>query len=74
MALVAFVAMMTPGPNNVLVTNAAATRGPLATAAAITSIVGGSMIMLAITQAGLAPYSHDHLLCILASSWRAPYG
>jgi len=54
MALVAFAAMITPGPNNVLVTDAAATRTLLATVAVMASVVGGSMIMLAITQMGLS--------------------
>jgi len=53
MALVAFAAMMTPGPNNVLVVNAAATGDGAATFGVIASVVAGSIGMLAIAQAGL---------------------
>lgn len=53
LALVAFAAMITPGPNNILVTDVAATRSVAATAGVIASIVLGSMVMLAITQMSL---------------------
>jgi threonine/homoserine/homoserine lactone efflux protein len=52
MALIAFAAMITPGPNNLLVTESAATRSLLATGAVMAVIVGGSMMMLAVTQMG----------------------
>lgn len=55
MVLVAFAAMITPGPNNVLVVNAAATGGLGATFGVIASVVAGSLGMLAIAQAGLGP-------------------
>ena len=54
LALVAFAAMITPGPNNVLVTEAAATRTLLATVAVMAAVVGGSMVILAITQMGVS--------------------
>ena len=54
MALIAFVAMITPGPNNILVTQAAATGTRLGTVAVIAAIVGGSMMMLAAAQMGVS--------------------
>lgn len=53
MTLVAFAAMITPGPNNVLVVNAAATGDRAATFGVISSVVAGSIAMLAVAQAGL---------------------
>lgn len=54
MALIAFAAMITPGPNNILVTEAAATGTRLGTGAVIAAIVGGSTAMLAVAQMGLS--------------------
>lgn len=72
MALIAFASMITPGPNNILVTEAAATATRLATAAVVAAITGGSMAMLAATQMGvnslLAASTGLHLALKLVSA------